>query len=175
MAPFPPITQWRLPQAACELTRSSVMPAGRRGDESGVFWLGRRDKVSEITAVVFPAGDGVHETPICWSVSAEVYAAVSAWARPVGLALLGVAHTHLCRAKPQMSRTDRFQGMKVPDALSIIVPAMGRERDPSGWAWFVYTAGDYREMTTAETVRRVELTDGKVEFAVIGSDARRTP
>jgi hypothetical protein len=175
MAPFPPIKRWRLPQAACELTRSSVMPAGRRGDESGVFWLGRRDQVSEITAVVFPTGDGVRETQFSWSVSAEVYAAVSAWAKPRGLALLGVAHTHLSRARPQMSRTDRFQGPKVPDALSIIVPAQSREPDPSDWAWFVYTAGDYRQMTTAEHIRRVELTDGKVEFAVIGSDGRRMP
>jgi hypothetical protein len=174
MAPFPPIKRWRLPQAACELTRNSVMPAGRRGDESGVFWLGCRDQVSEITAVVFPTGEGVQETPLCWSVSAEVYAAVSAWARRRGLALLGVAHTHMTHARPRMSPTDRSQGLKVPDALSIIVPAKSREPDPADWAWFVYAAGDYRELTPAEHVRRVELTDGQVEFAVIESEGSRT-
>jgi len=174
MAPFPPIERWRLPQAACELTREAVMPAGRHGCESGVFWLGTRDSLSDIAVVVFPTGDGVKETPFYWSVSPEVYAAVSAWAKPRGFALVAVAHTHLESGRPRMSRTDRRQGLKVPDALAIILPRAGRESEPSAWGWFVYEGGDYRELAPDERTRRVEMTSGGAQFVVIGSDAEES-
>ena len=105
--PYPRIERWRLPQAACELTRSAVMPAGRRGVESGVFWLGDRAATSAITAVAHPTGEGVEETPFSWRVSPEVYAAIARWARPRGLTLLAVAHVHLSEARPRLSPTDR--------------------------------------------------------------------
>src|SRR5919198_6198598 len=76
MTPFPPIERWRVPAAACELTRDAVMPAGRHGCECGAFWLGERATVSEVTAVVYPTGAGVEETPFYWSVAPKVYAAV---------------------------------------------------------------------------------------------------
>jgi hypothetical protein len=168
MTPFPPIECWRVPSAACELTRNAVMPAGRRGCESGAFWLGERATVSEVTAVVYPAGVGVEETPFYWSVAPEVYAAVTAWAKPRRLSLLAVAHTHLSAERPRMSRTDRREGLTTPDALAIIVPRAGREADPGRWGWFVYSDGDYRELGDAERAGRVEMTAGAADFVVIG-------
>jgi len=168
MLPFPPIERWRLPEVACELTLNAVMPAGRRGCESGVLWLGQRDALSVITAVVHPIGEGVEETSCFWSISPEAYAAVSAWARPRRLTLLAVAHIHLGAGRARMSETDRKQGLKVTDALSIIVPRGGLESDPSAWGWFVFDEGDYRELEELEQVRRIELTStGEVEFARI--------
>jgi hypothetical protein len=37
-----------------------------------------------------------------------------------------------------MSRTDRRDGLKTPDAPAIIVPRAGREDDTGRWGWFVY-------------------------------------
>ncbi|MEK6274329.1 MAG: hypothetical protein AABM30_03235 [Actinomycetota bacterium] len=172
MTPYPPIERWRLPEAACEQTRAAVKPAGRRGVESGVFWLGRRAGVSEITAVVHPIGEGVEETPFYWSVSPEVYAAVAAWANLRRLTLLAVAHIHLSAAQPRMSPTDRTQGLKVPDALAIILPRGGREPAVDAWGWFVYEDSDYRELESRERAGRVELCAGEVEFANVEADGK---
>jgi|SRR5581483_3109763 len=168
MTPFPPIERWRVPVAACELTRDAVMPAGRHGCESGVFWLGERATVSEVTAVVYPTGVGVEETPFYWSVAPEVFAAVSAWAKPRRLSLLAVVHTHLSAQRPHMSRTDRRDGLKTLDALAIIVPRAGREVDIGRWGWFVYGDGDYRELGDAERAGRVEMTARAAGFVVVG-------
>src|SRR5438045_1710816 len=141
MTPYPPIERWLIPTAACEQTRNAVLPAGRRGNESGLFWLGERAATSAVTAVVKPVGAGVTELPWRWSVTPEVYAAVSAWAKPRALTLLAAVHTHLSPNTPSMSRTDRTQGLKVPDALALIVRAGGEEPDARRWGWFVYTNG----------------------------------
>src|SRR5437016_5941324 len=125
MTPFPSIERWLVPTRACELTRDAVTPAGRAGCESGVFWLGSRAAVSEVKTVVFPVGDGVEETPFYWSVAPEVYAAVTKLAKPQGLTLLAVVHTHRSSRPPEMSRTDRRDGLKTPDALAVIVPGGG--------------------------------------------------
>jgi hypothetical protein len=168
MTPFPPIERWSVPEAACELTSNAVMPAGRHGCESGVFWLGTRATVSEVSAVIHPTGAGVEETPFYWSVAPEVYAAVATWAKPRGLSLLAVVHTHLSARYPRMSRTDRRDGLKIPDALAIIVPGAGDEADPSRWGWFVFGDGDYRELLAVERARRVEITDAAADLVVIG-------
>jgi hypothetical protein len=171
MTPFPPIERWRLPQAACELTREAVMPAGRHGCESGVFWLGRRAATSEIGAVVHPVGAAVEETPFYWRVAPEVYAAVAAWANPRELTLLAIAHIHLSAVRPGLSRTDRTQGLKVADALSVVVPRGGDEDDLEEWGWFIYEDGDYRAVDPAERRARVAIIDGEVEFARIDTGA----
>ncbi len=145
MTPFPPIERWRLPRAACERTRQAVLPAGHRGNESGVFWVGRRR----------------------WSVTPEVYAAVASWAKPRGLSLLAVVHTHLERLPPHLSRTDRTQGLKVPDVLAVIIGCGGDEPDVDAWGWFVYDDGDYRPLDAAERAERLDLVDGTIDFVTI--------
>ena len=167
MTPFPPIERWRLPRAACERTRQAVLPAGHRGNESGVFWVGRRHMTSMISAVVFPTGPGVVEAPGRWSVTPEVYAAVASWAKPRGLSLLAVVHTHVERVPPRLSRTDRTQGLKVPGALAVIIGRGGHERDVDAWGWFVYGDGDYRALGSAERAERLELVDGTIDFVTI--------
>ncbi len=92
--PYPPIEHWRLPSSAVAATLSSVVGAGRRGDEAGVFWLGERSKVSRVRAVVSLRGRGVLESPGRWQVSSAVYGVVSRLAREHELTLLGTAHTH---------------------------------------------------------------------------------
>src|SRR5712691_10627707 len=104
MAPFPPIERWLVPEAACEQTREAVLPAGRRGTESGVFWLGTRAATSIVRTVAMPIGVGVVEEPWRWSVSAQLYGAVAAYAKPRSLTLLAVVHTHLSARVPHLSR-----------------------------------------------------------------------
>ena len=66
-----------------------------------------------------------------------------------------------------MSPTDRRDGLKIPDALAVIIPRGGHEPDTDTWGWFVYDGGDYRELDHAERSRRITLTDGPTEFAVV--------
>lgn len=167
MTPYPPVARWLIPKAACEQTRNAVLPAGRRGNESGVFWLGERAAQSTVAAVVKPVGAGVTELPWQWSVTPELYAAVSAWAKPRGLTLLAAVHTHLSSHTPRMSHTDRTQGLKVPDALAVIVRAGGEEVDPLRWGWFVYSDGDYRTLDHGELGARVTLTAADIDYAEI--------
>jgi hypothetical protein len=167
MTPFPPIERWRLPRAACERTRETLLPAGRCGNESGVFWVGRRQTTSTISAVIFPTGPGVVEAPGRWSVAPEVYAAVASWANPRGLSLLAVVHIHLERLPPGLSRTDRTQGLKVPDALAVTLGCGGDEPDLDAWGWFVYDDGDYRALDAAERAERMDLVDGTIDFVTI--------
>lgn len=167
MTPFPPIKRWRLPRAACDRTQESVLPAGRRGNESGVFWAGRREATSTISAVIVPAGPGVVQAPARWSVKPEVYAAVASWAKPRGLSLLAVVHTHPGTLPPRLSRTDRTQGLKVPDALAVIIGHGGAEPDANAWGWFVYDGGGYRELGDAERAERLELVDDTIDLVTV--------
>jgi hypothetical protein len=171
MTPFPPIERWRLPRAACERTRTAVQPAGRRGNESGVFWVGHRHMTSTISAVIFPTGPGVVEAPGRWSVTPEVYAAVASWAKPRRLSLLAVVHTHVERVPPCLSRIDRTQGLKVPGALAVIIGRGGDEPDVDAWGWFVYNGGDYRALDGAERAERLELVGGTIDFVTITAAA----
>lgn len=169
MAPFPPIERWLVPEAACEQTREAVLPAGRRGTESGVFWLGTRAATSIVRTVAMPIGVGVIEEPWRWSVSAELYGAVAAYAKPRGLTLLAVVHTHLSARVPHLSRTDRMQGLKVQDALAVIIGSAGEERDPARWGWFVYDRGDYRDIGLDERAERIVTTDAATDFIQIAA------
>lgn len=170
MTPYPPIERWLIPSMACEQTRNALKPAGRDGRESGVFWLGERAATSSIKAVVKPVGSGVVESPWQWSVSPEIYAAVTAWAKPRGLTLLAAVHSHLSARPPRMSLTDRTQGLKVPDAVAVILPAGGAEPDPTRWGWFVYTDGDYLTLTDAAIAARVRFISGTVVYCEISAE-----
>lgn len=163
MTPYPPIEQWLIPRAACELTCDSVQSAGRRGTESGVFWLGTRTATSTVAVVAKPVGSGVIETPWRWSVSAELYAAATAYAKPLGLSLVAVVHTHLSTRPPRMSVTDRTRGLQVPDALAVIIGSAGAECDPTRWGWFAYGADGYRAVAAG----RITLTEGSAEYVEV--------
>jgi hypothetical protein len=171
MVPYPPIERWLVPEAVCELTRNSVLPAGRRGTESGVFWLGTRATTSIVCVAAMPVGVGVVEEAWQWSVSAELYAAVAAYAKPRGLTLLGVVHTHLSTRVPHLSRTDRMQGLKVQDALAIVIGSGGEEPDPARWGWFVYDTADYRRLAAGERAGRIAMTHEPAEFVEITAGA----
>lgn len=155
---YPPISRWLIPEAACELTRKSVQPAGRRGTESGVFWLGTRATTSTVRVVAKPVGIGVVEEPWRWSVSVELFAAVAAYARPRDLTLLGVVHTHLSARVPRLSPTDRTRGLRVDDALAVIIGSAGEEVDPARWGWFVFGPSGYLRIAAGERAERITLT-----------------
>src|SRR6266511_444721 len=107
MTPYPPIERWLVPQAALDATLDQVVPASRRGNESGSFLLGRRESAARTSVVALPRGRGVEETPWHWKVGTEVYGQISSWAKPRGLALLAVLHTHLGDVPARLSRADR--------------------------------------------------------------------
>jgi hypothetical protein len=171
VTPFPPIARWRIPTVACKQTREAVLPAGHRGTESGAFWLGTRAATSTVTTVVKPVGAGIVEDPWQWAVSPEHYAAISSYAKPRGLSLLAVVHTHLSTQPPRMSRTDRTQGVKVQDALAVIVGSAGEQRDPLRWGWFVYDEGDYRDILGPELAERITLVEKSCDFIEITAKA----
>ena len=51
------------------------------------------------------------------------------WAKPRGLSLLGIVHTHIGLIPARLSRTDRTQGVKAPDALSVVIGRGGDEQN----------------------------------------------
>jgi proteasome lid subunit RPN8/RPN11 len=113
--------------------------------------------------VAKPLGSGVIEEPWRWNVSAELYAATAAYANPQGLSLLAVVHTHLSTRPPRMSVTDRTRGLRVPDALAVIIGSAGAERDIARWGWFAYGADGYDEVAAG----RITLTEGPAEYVEI--------
>jgi proteasome lid subunit RPN8/RPN11 len=171
MDPFPPIERWQLPRTACSATLDAVSAAGRRCNESGVFWLGPRAALSEVSAVIIPTGAGVIETARCWRISPEVYASVAAWAKPRGLSLLAVVHTHVGSVPPRLSHTDRTQGVKAPDTLAVIIGRAGEEQQLAAWGWYVYEREDYRALVASERRDRVELVDRDIEVVRIEAQA----
>ena len=160
-SPYPSIDAWRLPLAAVAATLSSVVGAGRRGDEAGVFWLGHRDTVAAITAVVSLRGRGVTESPGRWQVSSAVYGVVSRLARTHDLTLLATAHTHGRGIPVAMSSTDRRDGVRVPDFLAVVIGG-GGARDPRDWSFNVFDGRGFRELTGNEFDQRLLFADGDV-------------
>ncbi len=155
--PYPDIRRWVLPEAAKAATLAGVQPAGRRGDESGAFWLGTRATVARVTAVVLPAGSGVDENPGQWRVSPEVFGAISRWAKPRGRTLLGIAHTHMHGVRSELSWADRRRSVCVPGILSVVIGNAGEDEDYRDWGWYLYDGGDYRPLVPPELARRVEI------------------
>jgi hypothetical protein len=149
--PYPPIDAWRVPRAAVAATRASVVGAGRRGDESGVFWLGERTATAAVRAVVSLRGRGVLETPGLWQVSSQVYGVVSALARELELVLLATAHTHGRGVPVALSRTDREHGVRVPGLLALVV-GDGGDAPLEEWSWNVYDDGAFRTLSPAARV-----------------------
>jgi hypothetical protein len=159
---YPPIDQWRVPRAAVTATLASVVGAGRRGDEAGVFWLGSRDLVTDMAAVVSLRGPGVLESPGLWQVSSQVYGVVTRLAQGMGLVLVATAHTHGRGVPVRLSPTDRRHGVRVPDFLALVIGEGGDAPKPTDWSWNTYEIGDFRRLDGAEMSRRVHFVDGAV-------------
>ncbi len=159
--PYPPIDRWVVPDSALVATLRLVAPAGRVGNESGVFWLGSRAAVARVSAVVHPQGKGVEEAPGFWRVSPEVFGVISRWARPLGLTLLGIAHTHGRGIPARLSWADRNRSVRVPDILALVIGNGGEDHDYREWGWYVYENEDFRELDEGELIKRVELRVGE--------------
>jgi hypothetical protein len=154
-SPYPEIRHWIVPDAAKGATLNGVRPSGHQGNESGAFWLGVREAVAPVTAVVLPQGKGVEESPGQWRVSPEVFGAITRWAKPRGLALLGIAHTHIRGGPARLSWADRYRSVRVPGILAVVIGNGGEDDDHFDWGWYVYEEDDYRELCGDELRRRV--------------------
>lgn len=159
---YPPVAEWQVPQAAIDATLAAVAPAGRTGRESGVFWLGARERVSVVRAVVWLHGPGVVEAVGRWVVSPEAYGVVGRLARKHELTLIGSAHTHGVEIPVRLSSTDRAHGTRVPDILAVVIGNDGAERNPERWSWNAFTDGDFLELLDQERHERIKITDGNV-------------
>src|SRR5579884_1024470 len=157
MTPYPPIERWRVPRAALDATLDAVVPASRRGNESGSLLLGHRSREARISVVVLPRGRGVRETPWYWQVGAGVYGRISSWAKPRGISLPAILHTHLDDIPPHLSSADRTRSVRVPGVLAVVIGRGGQERDASAWGWYVYDSNDYRRLGESEFAARVEI------------------
>lgn len=155
--PYPPIERWIIPAEAARASLRGVRPAGRRGLESGAFWLGRRGAIAEVKAVLLPQGAGVVERPDMWQVSPEVFGEMSRWALVRGLVMIAMLHIHVGHSA-RMSRWDRERVVQVPDMLSVIVPQAGMSDEYQEWSWYVFEQGDYRELPSPEITHRITFT-----------------
>lgn len=141
--------------AARRATLVGVRPAGREARESGAFWLGARADVAPVTVVILPSGRGVEESIGHWRVSPEVFGEISRWAKPQGLTLLGIAHSHLRGVPARLSWSDRHRSVCVPGILSVVIGNGGEDDDHYTWGWYVYDGDDYRELLRPELTQRV--------------------
>jgi proteasome lid subunit RPN8/RPN11 len=157
---YPAIGRWVVPGGVKSATLAGVRPSGRRGSESGAFWLGTRAAVSCVTTVVLPQGEGVEESPGQWRVSPEVFGAISRWAKPRGLTLLGIAHTHVRGVPPRLSWADRHRSVRVPGILAVVIGRGGEDVNHRDWGWYVFETGDYREIAVTELEERVTIAAG---------------
>src|SRR2546425_5628601 len=110
-SPYPEIKEWIVSGAVKRATLDGVRPSGHRGNESGAFWLGEREARALVTAVVLPQGKGVEESPGQWRVTPEVFGAITRWAKPRRLALLGIAHTHPRGVPAKLTWPDRHRSV----------------------------------------------------------------
>jgi hypothetical protein len=129
-----------------------------------------REAVAPVTAVVLPQGKGVEESPGQWCVSPEVFGAISRWAKPRGLALLGIAHTHIRGVPARLSWADRHRSVRVPGILAIVIGNGGEDDDHHDWGWYVYEEDDYRELSRTELRRRIQG-DGSAAVEVWRADS----
>jgi proteasome lid subunit RPN8/RPN11 len=156
VTPYPPIEHWLVPSGARRATLRAVRPAGRRGCESGAFWLGNRARTAAVSAVVLPSGPDVQERPDRWRVAAEVYGRISEWASERGLSLLAVVHTHVGDSV-DLSGADRRRSVQAPGVLAVVIGHGGSERRWRRWGWSFYEDGDYRPLDHGELHRRVHF------------------
>jgi hypothetical protein len=163
-----------MPMVAVEATLTGVASGGRRGVESGAFWLGTRAATSSIDAVVALAGRGVVEAAGLWEVSPEVFGVVSRWAGERGFVLLGTAHTHGHGVPARLSGLDRRHLVRAPDVLAVVLGEAGQERNPSRWSWNVCVNGAFVVLEGKEFRRRIIFSDDSVVVARASADGVET-
>jgi proteasome lid subunit RPN8/RPN11 len=146
-----------------------VAPIKRSDSEAGVFWLGTRAATTIVTAVAAPHGDGVVAGPGSWRIEPEVVGAMTTWARPRGLVMVAMVHTH-GGSFTGLSWADRNLTVQVPDILSIVIGHDGAEENHERWGWHVYQDGNYRQLVSHERVSRVAITTERIDFVAIDRD-----
>jgi hypothetical protein len=162
--PYSRIDRWILPRAALSATLTGVQKEGQSVREAGALWLGPRTSAASITAVVFPTGTGVKASAGQWKVSPELFGVVTRWAKPQGLSLLGVVHTHLRGVPSRLSRADREYSVQVPDMLAVVIGESGHEPDYRKWGWYLYDKNAYRHLPTQELTQLLEITSQNIEL-----------
>ena len=141
--PYPAVHQWVVADSILAATRRAVHQAGQDLKESGALWLGQRTETARITAVVLLRGVGVEQSAGCWKVRPEVFGAVTRWAKPKGLSLLAVIHTHIRGVPPRLSLADREYSVQVPGMLAVVIGESGAEADYRRWGWYVHENDRY--------------------------------
>jgi hypothetical protein len=167
---YPPIEEWLVPERVWAATLAGVQPSGQLGLESGAFWLGNRSSRTKIEAVVLPSGPGVEEHPYQWRVSPEVFGEVARWAKPLGLTLLAVAHTHITGVPVDLSWADRTRSVQVPGMLAVVIGNGGQDAVFTEWGWFIYESNDYREISRPELLNRVRVIEAS-HVEIFGADS----
>jgi len=164
-ANYPPVDQWVIAEGVFRQTLDGVRLIGQSEKEAGAFWLGKREAVAEIFSMVLPHGLGVEEQRGRWTVSPEVFGAITRWAKPRNLCLLAVAHTHLRGVPPILSWSDRNFGIRVPGMLAVVIGNGGGDSDHLKWGWHVFEEVDYRQLSQREIGERIRI-DGERKFEV---------
>jgi hypothetical protein len=168
---YPRIGKWVIPRSAFVATLRGVRSAGVCGKESGAFWLGQRDRTSVVQAVVLPLGVGVTEHSYYWNVDAEVFGSVTDWAKPRGLCLLAIAHTHMPGVPAVFSWADHNQIVQVDGMLGLVIGNGGADEDYQIWGWYLHERSQYRKLLRPELQRRLRV-DNRSRIAVVRADAR---
>lgn len=151
-----------MPVSVLDATLAAVRDGAARDVESGVFWMGERSDSAIVQVVMMPRGRGVEERPDQWKVSADVYAAISRWAVPRGMSLLGWIHTHARGIPARLSEADRTRSIRAPGVLAVVIGSGGDEEDPDRWGWYVYESGGYKPMSGDERQDRIDFDGGLV-------------
>jgi hypothetical protein len=162
--PYPRINRWVLPSSAFSATLRAVQEEGQSVREAGALWLGSRADTAHVTAIVFPTGKGVQATAGNWKVSPEVFGVVTRWAKPHGLCLLGVVHTHLRGVPPRLSLADREYSVQVPGMLAVVIGEGGYESDHLNWGWYVYENNSYRKLLALEVKQLFKVTSARIDL-----------
>lgn len=168
--PYPPISRWIVPSETLAATLKGVRECGQGVREAGAFWLGVRQEESGTVAIVMPCGKGIQAGPGHWKVAPEVFGVVTRWAKPRGLSLLAVAHTHLPGVPVRLSRADREYSVQAPGVLAVVIGEGGLEQDHTKWGWYVYEHTAYRNILPEELGRQIEIGSRKVEVLKANAD-----
>lgn len=161
-AAYEPIERWSVPRGVVPATLRGVLRAAREQHEGGAFWLGRRAATSEVRTVVLLEGRGIVEGIGYWEVSPLTYGRVGTWADEHDQALLAVAHSHLGRGATQMSGLDRRGAVRVPDLLTIVIPAFGAITNLRNWGVHRFDGHQFVELSELEKAACILSSDEPV-------------
>ena len=157
---YPTIERWLFVEGVLRQTAEGIRAVGQSEREAGAFWLGKRQQTAHVSCAVLPHGIGVEESPGRWVVSAEVFGAITRWAKPRDLCLLGVAHSHIRGVPPILSWTDRNLGVRVPGLIAAVIGNGGEDADYREWSWYVFENQEYRRFTRREIMNRISIDSG---------------